>query len=365
MTTTNSQNAPVYPLVPSDAGKAAQEVVRRGIARLQAGDRAGALADFHAAAALDPQWATPWNNAGLVRHMLGQYRAAIADFEQALVRRPDYVDALTNRGRAFQALGEVAAAAADFDRALAGAVGQAAGLVLHNRGMLRQQQGDLAGALADFDRSLEINPRHTASRIARGLARKQVGALDDAVADFDQALAEQPAHGLAAIYHGRGGVRVLQNKFAEALSDYDEALRLEPDNVCYYISRANARYHKRDVRAVVDFRMAFFLDAEGAAREVLRTVTADAQRDATPVLENCTKHLRICPRDVLANARRGLTLLLLGRQAEARPDLERVSEALPDLLPHWRRLVELAGGQLPSASQLGTLDAVFAAMADG
>ena len=231
--------------------------------------------------------------------------------------------------------------------------------------MLRQEQGDLAGALSDFDRALEINPRHTATRIARGLARKQAGALGDAVTDFDQALSEQPAHGLAAVYHGRGGVRVLQNKFVEALADYDEALRLAPDNVCYYISRANARYHKRDVRAMVDFRMAFRLDAEGAARELLRILTADAQRNGELVLENCTKHLRISARDVLANARRGLTLLLLGRHAEARPDLERVCDLLPDLRPHWRRLVELAGGQLPPAPHASPLDAFFAAFANG
>ena len=276
MTTTKNNNAESCPAVPFDPGKIAQEVIRRGIARLQGGDRAGALADFHAAADLAPEWATPWNNAGLVRHMLGQYRAAIAAFDQALARQPDYVDALNNRGRAAKALGEFDVAAADFNRARAGAVGAAAVLVLHNRGMLRQEQGDLAGALSDFDRALELNPRHTATRIARGLARKQAGALGDAVTDFDQALSEQPAHGLAAVYHGRGGVRVLQNKFVEALADYDEALRLAPDNVCYYISRANARYHKRDVRAMVDFRMAFRLDAEGAARELLRILTADA-----------------------------------------------------------------------------------------
>jgi tetratricopeptide (TPR) repeat protein len=355
----------VHPCLPSASRTAAQETIRRGVARIQAGDRAGALADFQTAAALDPEWATPWNNAGLVRHMLGQYRAAIADFDQALARQPDYVDALNNRGRAFQAVGEFGAAATDFDSALAGAVGEAAVPVLHNRGILRQVQGDLTGALADFDRALEIDPRHTPTRIARGLARKQAGAFDDAVADFDRALADRPAHGLAAIYHGRGGVRVLQNQFAEALADYDQALNLEPDNVCYYISRANARYHKREVHAVQDFRMAFRLDAEDAAREVLRIVSADAQRDAELVLENCTKHLRISGRDVLANARRGLTLLLLGRHAEARADLERFHDLLPDLRPHWRRLVELAGGQLPSAPQVSSLDAFFAAMANG
>lgn len=111
--------------------------------------------------------------------------------------------------------------------------------------------------------------------------------------------------------------------------------------------------------------MAFRLDAEEAAREVLRIVTADAQRDAEMVVENCTKHLRISARDVLASARRGLTLLLLGRHAEAHPDLERVSDMLPDLRPHWRRLVELAGSQLPSAPQLSPLDAFFAAIANG
>lgn len=355
----------VHPYLPSTPRAAAREIIGRGVARLQTGDRAGALADFQAAAALDPEWATPWNNAGLVRHMLGQHRAAIADFDQALARQPDYSDALTNRGRAFQALGEIAAAAEDFGRALAGAAGAAAVPALHNRGMLRQEQGDLVGALTDFDRALEISPRHTPTRIARGLARKQAGALDDAVADFDRALADGTAYGLAAIYHGRGGVRVLQNQFAEALADYDQALSLEPDNVCYYISRANAYYHKRDERAILDFRMAFRLDAERAAREVLRTVTADARRDAEMVLENCTKHIRIGGRDVLANARRGLTLLLLGRRAEARADLERVSNMLPDLRPHWRLLVELVGGQLPPEPQLSPLDAFFAAIADG
>jgi tetratricopeptide (TPR) repeat protein len=364
MTTTLLPTDNVHPCLPAAPSSAAQEAVRSGIARLQAGDRAGALADFQAAAALDPKWATPWNNAGLVRHMLGQYRAAALDLDQALARQPGYVDALGNRGRAFQALGELAAAAADFDRALSGAVGEAAVPVLHNRGMLRQQRGDLAGALADFDRALEISPGYTPTRIARGLARKQAGALDDAVADFDLALAEQPTHGRAALYHGRGGVRVLQNKFAEAIADYNQALSLEPGNVCYYISRANARYHKRDARAVADFRMAFRLDGEAAVREVLRTVSTDARRDGALVLENCTKHLRISARDLLANARRGLTLLLLGRQAEARPDLERVSDLLPDLRPYWRRLVELAGGHLPSAAMANPLDAVFAAMAN-
>src|SRR5271166_5689058 len=117
MTATIHSTDNVHPSLPSAPSTAAQEAIRRGVARLNAGDRASALADFRAAAALAPEWATPWNNAGLVRHLLGQYQAAIADFDQALARQPDYVDGLNNRGRAFQALGELDSAAADFDRA--------------------------------------------------------------------------------------------------------------------------------------------------------------------------------------------------------------------------------------------------------
>jgi tetratricopeptide (TPR) repeat protein len=327
------------PAEPTDA----QTVNRRGIARLQGGDAAGALEDFRRAALLKPDYPEPWNNSGLLRHMLGQFGPAVADFDRALAIRPDYPEALTNRGRARQALGDPAGARADFDRALAIAgTGGFAASVLHNRGALRQDSGDLAGARADYDRALQIDPGHTATLVRRGSARKEAGDLHGALADFDRALEQNPSQGLAAIYHGRGGVRVLLNDFAGALRDYDQALSLEPDKFHLYISRGNARYHCRDPRGVVDFRMAFRLDPEGAADELLRIITADARRNPQAVLDNCTRHLRINAGDLLASARRGLTLLLLGRDAEAEPDLARVRAHVPDLQAHLQRLVQLA-----------------------
>lgn len=258
-----------------------------------------------------------------------------------LAVRPDYPDALTNRGRARQALGDAAGARADFDQALSlVATSPYAASVLHNRGMLRQTQADLAGALADFDQALAIDPKHTSTYVARGLARKENGDLEAALADFNQALEQNPAQGLAAIYHGRGGVRVLQNDFAGALADYDQALSLEPERYLFYISRGNARYHLRDPRGVLDYRMAFRLDADGAAREFVRILATDVQRDAEAVLDNCNKHLRLSDRDVQAYARRGLTLLHLGRDAEAAPDLARCRALLGDALPYFQRLLE-------------------------
>ncbi len=320
----------------------AEETNRRGIARLKSGDATGALQDFRCAAALDPGAPEPWNNSGLVRQLLGQLPAALTDFDRALALWPDYPDALGNRGRARQALGDIAGARADFDRALEHASDSFAVVVLHNRGLLRQQQDEFTEALADFDRALALDPGHTPTRIARGLARKEVGDLEGALADFDAALGQKPADGLATLYHGRGGVHALRNDFRGALADYDRALALDPEKFNYYISRGNARYHRRDPGALIDFRMAFRLDAEGAARELLRILARDARGNADSVLENCTKHLRLSDGDVLAAARRGLTLLLQGREAEAEPDLARCTAAASDLRPHLQRVIELA-----------------------
>jgi tetratricopeptide (TPR) repeat protein len=328
-----------------DEPGSARALNRRGIARFQSGDVHGALADFRQAALLQPNYAEPWNNSGLLRQTLGQLTQAVADFDRALAIRPDYPEALTNRGRIRQALGDLESARSDFDRALELAANTPfAASILHNRGMLRQQNGDAAGALADFDQALRLDPAHTGTYICRGNLRKETGHLDEALADFDRALEQNPSASLAAAYHGRGGVRVLQSDFAGAIADYDRALSIEPEQFHLYISRGNARYHQRDPRGLLDFRMAFRLDPDGAARELLRNLNNDVRRDAAAVLDNCDKHLRISDRDVLAYARRGLTLLLLGRTAEATPDLARAAALVPDMQVWLRKLVALAGG---------------------
>jgi tetratricopeptide (TPR) repeat protein len=320
---------------------------RRGIARFQGGDVPGALADFRQAALLDPTYAEPLNNSGILRQTLGQLAQAVADFDRALALRPDYPEALTNRGRARLALGNATGARADFDRALE-LLNNApfAASVLHNRAMLRQISGDAAGALADFDQALAIDPAHTATYICRGNLRKETGDLDGALADFEAALAQNPLVSLAAAYHGRGGVRVLRSDFAGAIADYDRALAIEPEQYHLYISRGNARYHKRDPRGLLDFRMAFRLNPDGAAREILRTLRADVRRDAEGVLDNCNKHLRINDRDVIASARRGLTLLLLDRADEAASDLAQVVALAPEMQAWLCKLIDLAGARI-------------------
>jgi tetratricopeptide (TPR) repeat protein len=208
--------------------------------------------------------------------------------------------------------------------------------------VLRQELGDLRAALADFDRALEIDPGHVATYVNRGAARMEAGDLAGALTDFECAMAEAAPGTEAIIYHQRGGVRVLLNDFAGAIADYDRALALVPEDVVCYISRGNARYHRRDPGALADYRAAFHLDPESAAREVVRILAEDVRRRAEEVLDNCDQHLRISDRDLIAHARRGLTLVLLGREAEAAPDFARCRELAPDMDSCLSRVTRLS-----------------------
>ncbi len=306
----------------------AEEWNQLGVARVGQRDLAGALAAFDEAKRLNPGYAEAWNNSGLVQQMLGRPTEAVADFDQALAIRPAYPEALNNRGRALQLMGDMVGALADFARALDCADGPFLASIHHNRGMVWQALGDSKGALADLDWALEINPEHIPTRLLRAAVRKEAGDLQGALDDVEQALAALPAEQAAAAYHCRGGIRALQNDFAGAVADYNHALALEPDNVCFYVSRGHARYHLRDPRGLIDYRMAFRLDPDRAAREVMRVMTI---LDASDVLINCDKHLRLNGRDAIAYARRGLTWMLMGREAEAEADFARFRELAPDM----------------------------------
>jgi tetratricopeptide (TPR) repeat protein len=301
----------------------------RGIARYAKGDLAVALAHFERAITLKPGYPQAFNNRGIVRQRLGDFVAALADFDQAIQLAAGYADAFNNRGTLRQAMGDLAGALADFDRAIELMPQGASAFLRYNRGTARQAFGDEAGALADFEAALAVDPDLAVAYHARGVMRHRRGDLVGALADFAHALAITPRAHAASVYHGRGGVKVTQGALRGARADYDMALKLDPGYWVAYVSRANVRYHLRDLAGYVDYRHAFALNPQGTVREILTTVADDLARDAKAVLTNCRKHLRINPNDVAALCRRGLTLLLLHRDADAERDFDEIRASLP------------------------------------
>src|SRR5262249_55301219 len=88
---------------------------------------------------------------------------------------------------------------------------------------------------------------------------------------------------------------------------------------------------------------AFRLSAAVAAREVVRILAEDLERDARGVFENCDNHLRGNPDDPVALVRRGLSRIFIKRTAEGQADVERAG----NLVPEFRASGELTANAAP------------------
>src|SRR5262249_2286061 len=122
----------------------------------------------------------------------------------------------------------------------------------------------------------------------------------------------------------------------------DQALDISPRFTVAYISRGNARYHERDPLAVADYLRAFRLSAAVAAREVVRILAEDLERDARGVFENCNNRLRGNPDDPVALVRRGLSQIFIQRAAEGQADLDRAGGLVPEFRAYGDFIVKAA-----------------------
>src|SRR5262245_39778693 len=287
----------------------------------------------------EPDSPEVWNQRGVIHYTRAEVGEALSAFDRAITLRPDYPEALNNRGIVRHRLGDAAAALEDFDRALTLRPRYAE--ALNNRAVTRMAVGDLVGALADFDRGIGIHPDYAEAYHGRAAALHAWGDLDGALADYDRVLGLISPGAAAPVHHLRAAVRVTQKRFAEAAAECTRALQIDPTFCMAYISRGNARYHLRDRGALSDYRVAFDLDPTAAAVEIVRIVSTDAEQGADEVLENCRKHVRIWPADFVAYARRGLTLALLGREAESARDLEECVRLAPDWAENLAHVLRL------------------------
>ncbi|MGI9480578.1 MAG: tetratricopeptide repeat protein, partial [Hyphomicrobiaceae bacterium] len=92
------------------------------------------------------------------------------------------------------------------------------------------RQGQMAEALRLYasaltDRTLG-NERRASVLTDRGVVHERVGRVADAVADFNQAIKLFPE--FPVVYNNRGALLVRIGAYAEALKDFERALRLAP-----------------------------------------------------------------------------------------------------------------------------------------
>lgn len=194
-------------------------------------------------------------------------------------------------------------------------------------GGLALDQGDVDGALADFSKSLARDPAFVPGLIGSGVALAKKGDHDGAASRFERALALDPGNAEArrnaaetlrlaagdevalANLHGSRGAELLgANRLTEALAEFREAARLQPEAARAYLgigtvlsTQADAEADAARKRALVDEALAAFdralaLEPDSAEAHLDLGITYLRQRpDPAKVVEHFRAYLRLVP----------------------------------------------------------------------
>ena len=225
---------------------AALEKLNQGLALIQEGKLADAIAAFREATQLNPQLAPAHYNLGLALRQTGELQAAADAFYQATQADPDFALAFANLGAALLEGNNLEQAQAYLSKAIE--LDPNLGVAYYNYGLVLSEQGKLENAIAAFQqamqlsqnapepayhlgmiywqqgeieaakkllqRAIKISPQYPEAHYTLGSIFFAEGNLDAALAEFRSAA--QSNSNYANAYYGAGLVFLRQERFSDA-----------------------------------------------------------------------------------------------------------------------------------------------------
>ena len=216
----------------------------------------GAAAAYRRALELKPDLAEANNNLGGTLKDQGKIKDAIAAYRRALELKPNYAEAHNNLGATLYEQGRLREAEAAYRRALE--LSPDFAVAYSNLGNALNDQGRMKDAMAALRKALELSPDFADAHNNLGNVLKDQGALKEAVAAYCRALELTPDF---AMGHNNLGLAFSeQGKLNEAFAAYRRALELEPDYAEAYSNLGGAHTDRGQLReAVAAYRRALEL----------------------------------------------------------------------------------------------------------
>jgi tetratricopeptide (TPR) repeat protein len=197
-----------------------------GVALLDQANFPQGIASLRKALALDPKNARTYANLGSALAKSGEFDEAVEVFRKGLALEPGSLPAQFNLGMALREKGDLSAALPYLRRVADGEPGNA---TLHYElGQALRQNGELGAAIERFERALQINPELREAYYALGAALKQQGVTARRPAPSDPGIPRASGAADEAVERAKAAVDRRDFKAAEgALAD---ALRLDADH---------------------------------------------------------------------------------------------------------------------------------------
>ena len=189
------------------------------------------IVKFDEAIRLDPRLAFAYYNRGQAYFRLGQFEAAKQDYDQAVNLDPGSILFYTKRGDAYLAMGQPEQAVQEHNQAISR--DPQFGLAYYNRGGAYVALGRRDEAIQDYNHAVILDRR---IRITTNIGAR-CKLYDDL---YPKDVAYQDCRGfsshasrIAEAFGERGFEKFEHGEYRQAISDYDEAIRLDPDSGLY------------------------------------------------------------------------------------------------------------------------------------
>lgn len=218
-----------------------------------------ALEDYDKAISLNPEDMEAFLGRGNVFVEQGDHAHAIESYSEAMRLEPESSVAVLARASAFFDAGDYTRAIVDFDRVVSLQPTSAAAVFL--RSAAYEKLGDYVRSAVDLDRAAELEPENAGFHKDRCRGRSRLDQeLDVARAACDVALRLNP--GDADILDYRGFVSMKRKHWKAAWSDFDEAVRIDPETSSHYLGRGIAAEQLgRAAESQADIQRAKLLEA--------------------------------------------------------------------------------------------------------
>ena len=199
-----------------------------GLALAASGKATEAIAQYQKALSVRPDYPEVHNNLGIALAGVDRVSEAITHYRKALEETPDYPEAHNNLGLALARSGKLAEAIPHFEKFAA--VHPDSAEVHENLALALAGTGNMGGAITHFRRLVELKPGSAEVRSNLGLALAGAGNTAEAIASFQKAIEIDPKFAEAR-YHLGSTLYFNQGRTGEALAEWRQVLRLEPNQV--------------------------------------------------------------------------------------------------------------------------------------
>jgi lipoprotein NlpI len=185
----------------------------------------------------------------------------------------------------------------------------------------------------------------------RGFAHFYKRQYDRAIQDFDQEIRLEPNN--AGAFNNRGTVYNAMVQFDQAIQDFDQAIRLYPNDAVAFNNRGLA-YEGKDQydRAIQDLDQAIRLDPNLAVAFENRGDAYFLKGQYDQAIRDFGQVVELEPNSAKAFSRRGCVYNVLGQYDQAIQDLDQAIRLDPNypVAFHCRGLAELYGGRASAAA---------------